>query len=320
MLLSIIIPIYNAEKYIDRCISSVVNQTLKEIEIILINDGSKDESLLLCKEWESKDCRIKLFSQDNSGVSAARNLGIRKALGKYIMFLDSDDYMFPQMCEMMHEMLIKKNADCIICGTAETGGGLWVPEKNMDYISFDEFKKDFVYQLNTELLSPCWNKIFKKELITDHFREDISFGEDLIFCLDYFRNCNRISFITDALLFHEKDISGSLVSVVNFHRLLDIEKVHLGIIRFDSNTSVQQGLHNKYIKDITVYLRMFFLNKKLSIKEKQHWLNEWIKISFIGRIAISNISCCFSNKILLLLAKHRCWRCVNMLINKRVEF
>lgn len=317
MLLSIIIPVYNAEKYIDRCISSVVNQSLKDIEIVLINDGSTDNSLSLCRAWELKDKRIKLISQSNSGVSAARNSGIDVAIGEYLMFLDSDDYMFPKMCETMCEVLIKNNTDCIICGTMETGGGLWSPQSNIDYLSFEEFKKNFVYHLKTELLSPCWNKIFKKKLITEFFNEAVSFGEDLIFCLNYFKNCRKISFIPDALLFHETNVSGSLVSKVNLNRLLDIEKVHNEILSFSNDDESIEGLHNKYVRDIAVYLRMFFLNTNLSINEKKKGLDLWIKTSYLKKNNLCNFSCCFSNKILLFLAKYRFWDIINLFVNRK---
>lgn len=316
-MISIIIPIYNAEKYIDRCISSVVNQSFKDIEIVLVNDGSTDNSFALCKEWELKDSRIKLISKSNSGVSATRNLGISMATGEYLMFLDSDDCMFPDMCKTMYEMLVKNGVDCIVCGTEETGGGFWRPEKNIDYSSFEEFKENFVYQLKTELLSPCWNKIFKKNLITESFNGKISFGEDLIFCLNYLKHCERISFITDALLFHEKNVAGSLVSKVNLNRLFDIEKTHDEVLKFCNDDGTISGVHDKYIRDIAVYLRMFFLNTNLSFKEKVKELNIWIKTSYLKKINVFNLSCCFSNKILLFLAKHRLWNIINMLINKK---
>ena len=317
MLLSIIIPIYNAEKYIDRCISSVVNQSLKDIEIVLVNDGSTDSSFSLCKAWELKDKRIKLISQINSGVSAARNLGISRAEGEYLLFLDSDDYMLPDMCKIMHNTLIEKNADMVICGIKETDGGIWAPEKSIDYTSLNEFKEDFIIQLRTELLSPCWNKIFKKNLITNNFNENISFGEDLIFCLHYLKNCLKISFIEQALIYHEKSVSGSLVLKVGLRRLLDIEAVHRVIMDFNDNNA-EVGVHAKYLRDLSVYSRMLLLSKSLSFNEKKNILCEWHRNSYLSSMPLSSISDCLSNRLLFFFLKYKFWNMANIMVNKSI--
>lgn len=317
MLLSIIIPVFNAEKYIDRCISSVVNQSLKDIEIVLVNDGSTDSSFSLCKAWELKDKRIKLVSQINSGVSAARNLGISKSEGEYLMFLDSDDCMLPDMCKVMYNTLIEKNADMVICGIKETEGGIWAPEKSIDYTSLNKFKENFIIHLRTELLSPCWNKIFKKDLITNYFNENISFGEDLIFCLQYFKNCSSISFIKQSLIFHEKGISGSLVLKVGLERLLDIEYVHKAVIDFDDK-NMNIDIHKKYLRDLSVYSRMLLLNDGISLKEKKNILCEWHRHSFLRSMPLSGISDYLSNRLLFFFLKYKFWDMANILVNKRI--
>lgn len=318
MLISIIIPIYNAEKYIDRCISSVVNQSFQNIEIILINDGSTDNSLVICKEWERKDIRIKVLTQKNLGVSSARNLGIAYAHGEYVMFVDSDDYMLPDMCKTMLNVLHSKQADCVICGIQEPGGGLWCPQKNIDYSTLEDFKKDFVYQLNTELLSPCWNKIFKRQLITRLFNEEISFGEDLIFNLEYLNNCHKLSFITTPLVFHEKQVVGSLVTKTGLQRLMDIEKIHQSIMWFVGKENTSQDLHKKYIRDLTVYSRFMFLDKSRSLKDKKKILKKWIQISYLNTMFVKDIKDCLSNRLLLLFLRYRFWMLANLLVNWRM--
>lgn len=319
-LISIIIPVYNAEKYIHRCIRSVVNQSHKELEIIAVNDGSTDDSLSICETLAAQDNRIKVFSQKNGGVSKARNTGLRLAKGEYVMFLDSDDYMLPDMCKTMLDVLHSKQADCVICGIQEPEGGLWCPQRNIDYSTLVDFKKDFIYQLNTELLSPCWNKIFKRQLITNLFNEDISFGEDLIFCLNYLKNCTKVSFVTDTLLFHEKNVSGSLVSKVDLQRLIDIEKVHIAIINFVGDLCVSDEIHDKYIRDLAVYSRKFIQNFNLDYVEKTKQLILWRNHSYIDRVSVRNLTCSFSNKLLLFLLKHNCWYIAETLVNKKFRF
>lgn len=316
-MISIIVPIYNAEKYIDRCVSSIVNQTFRDLEIILVNDGSVDNSLSICKLWENRDVRVRLLSQDNTGVSSARNLGIKNATGDFLMFLDSDDYMLPDMCNVMYDTLNEKNADLVICGIKETGENIWAPAKDSDYQSSDEFFNDFVYHLNTELLSPCWNKLYRKELVTDLFNIDVSFGEDLIFNLHYLKNCEKISFIMKPLLFHEKNVVGSLVSKVDLQRLLDIERNHNEVLNYAFTFKRSYaGLHNKYFRDICVYIRMLFLSKQYNFKYKKDILIKWHKKSFIKNNILKNVQTCFSNKILLYLLKYKLWLLANVMINR----
>lgn len=234
------------------------------------------------------------------------------------MFVDSDDYMLPNMCEVMLDTLQDKQTDCVICGIKETGNGLWCPEIDMDYKSMDDFKNDFTKQLNTELLSPCWNKIFKRQLITRLFNEEISFGEDLIFNLEYLNNCHKLSFITTPLVFHEKQVVGSLVTKTGLQRLMDIEKIHQSIMWFVGKENTSQDLHKKYIRDLTVYSRFIFLDKSRSLKDKKKILKKWIQISYLNTMFVKDIKDCLSNRLLLLFLRYRFWMLANLLVNWRM--
>lgn len=116
-LISVIIPVYNGEKYIKRCINSLINQTYKNIEIIIINDGSKDNSINIIKEISEKDKRIIIIDKENQGVSIARNAGIEKASGDYIMFVDVDDWVKTNMIEQMYKVIKKENVDIVKCNS-----------------------------------------------------------------------------------------------------------------------------------------------------------------------------------------------------------
>lgn len=315
-LISVIIPVYNAEKYINRCIKSVINQSYFELEIIIVNDGSIDGSLSICESIATKDYRIKVISQDNGGVSKARNTGINLAKGEYVVFLDSDDYMLPDMCKTMLDVLHSKQADCVICGIQEPEGGLWCPKKNIDYSTLVDFRRDFIYQLNTELLSPCWNKIFKRQLITHLFDEDISFGEDLIFDLEYLSKCNRVSFITTPLVYHETQVVGSLVTKTGLKRLMDIERIHQAIMWFVGKENASRNLHKKYIRDLYVYSRLIFLDKSIRLKDKKKIFNTWIQGAYLNVIPIRDIRVDLFNELFLLFLKYRCWLLANLLVNR----
>ena len=114
--ISIIVPVYNTEKYLSKCLNSLIKQTYKDIEIIVVNDGSKDKSLEIAKKFAKQDNRIKVFNKENGGLSSARNFGIEKASGEYIGFVDSDDYIKENMFEILYNMIKEANAKIAICG------------------------------------------------------------------------------------------------------------------------------------------------------------------------------------------------------------
>ena len=116
-MISIIIPVYNVSKYLDKCLKSVVTQTYSNIQIILVNDGSTDNSGEICEKWCKKDKRIEVIHKRNGGLSNARNVGIERAQGEYLMFVDSDDIISDDLCELLHDRLLENNADLAICDT-----------------------------------------------------------------------------------------------------------------------------------------------------------------------------------------------------------
>ena len=197
MLISIIVPIYNAEEYLVRCIESILKQTFVDYELILIDDGSSDHSSVICDDFSQKDERIKVIHQKNSGVSVARNVGIENAKGKYIMFVDADDYIAPTLCEnLLNE--INKDVDLVISGYTK------VLAKCQEKISTDtivlmgveELRNNFDFYFQIPLLnSPC-AKLYKIEQLRDlRFEPAISMGEDLIFNLKYYTLCKQIIFL-----------------------------------------------------------------------------------------------------------------------------
>ena len=303
---SIIIPIYNAEKYLYRCLQSILSQKYNDWEAILVNDGSTDASLEICNSFlNNAELKFRLISQPNSGVSVARNEGLSHASGEYVMFLDSDDYMLPEMCEIMVNALETKNADIVVCGTTETWGELWAPDRDVDYHTLESFKKDFIEHLNSELLSPPWNKIYRRKLIKDMFDPSISFGEDLVFNLNYLKNCQRVSFIKSAPFYHEKANENSLVNRVYPSRLIEIEKVHSAVVDFYESDSPK--LHQKYTRDILVYFRAILKSKNCSKRDKREQLNIWASSCQLNKINFRELQVNWKDVLLLRCAKLRLW-------------
>lgn len=316
-MISVIVPIYNAEKYLYRCIKRILTQDYTELELLLIDDGSTDNSGTICDEYAIKDNRIRVFHKENGGVSSARNWGLDNAIGEYIMFVDSDDYMLPGMLEVMLSTLESKKADLVVCGTTETGGGYWTPIADVDYL-INQLKENFVSLLHTELLSPPWNKIYKKEIIgSNRFCEDISFGEDLLFNIQYLEKCENISFIKESPFYHEKENENSLVVKFNRNRLLDIEKVWVVVDRFSED---KEGLYSKYLRDLIVYIRQLLRTEQYLWSEKKNILEEWYSIALIKSLNLFNYKIYYLNWVLLLLLKNKQWKLANILVNLKSYF
>ena len=316
-MISVIVPIFNAEKYLHRCIKRILAQDYTDYELLLIDDGSTDNSGTICDEFAKYDKRVRVFHKKNGGVSSARNLGLDNSIGEYIMFVDSDDYMLPGMLEVMLSTLESKKADLVVCGTTETGGGYWRPIADVDY-SINQLKENFVSLLHTELLSPPWNKIYKKEIIgSNRFCEDISFGEDLLFNIQYLEKCENISFIKESPFYHEKENENSLVVKFNRNRLLDIEKVWVVVDRFSED---KEGLYSKYLRDLTVYVRQLLKTKQYSWSEKQNILEEWHSIALMNDLNLLNYKTNYVNWVLLLLLKNKLWKLANILVNLKSYF
>ena len=187
---SVIIPVYNAEKYLRRCIDSVRNQTLKDIEIICVNDGSADSSLQILNEYASKDSRVRVISQQNRGQAFARNAGMGIAQGRYIGFVDSDDYIEKEMYERLFLEAQKNNADVVECSAVvEDAGGLDVRsvQSQQRSFNFNEWQMDFpVRTLFTEqrFHAVLWNKIYSRQFLKSldlSFDPHLRKGEDAIF-------------------------------------------------------------------------------------------------------------------------------------------
>lgn len=197
-LISVIIPIYNSEKTLKKCIDSVINQSLKKIEIILINDGSTDGSKRICEEYKKNNCKIKVIDKKNEGVSSARNLGIELANGKYIIFIDSDDYIDKNMLEDMYKSSDMGNLDLICNGyiVENEKGKVLQTNKVKNIISTTNGYLIDDILLNTNL-SYTWGKLYKTDIIKNKcikFDKNLKLGEDSLFVYKY------CSFINSAIV------------------------------------------------------------------------------------------------------------------------
>ena len=208
--ISVIIPVYNAEKFLHRCIDSILSQTYTDFELLLINDGSFDNSGEICNEYASKDARIKVFHKKNGGVSSARNLGLDNAKGEWITFVDADDWL---EITALKKMLETADADLIIGSVkfhpSGVRGNLLNENKRVARENLNEL---LINQIDHYSISGPWAKLYKTIIIENHkIRFDVSlcFGEDSIFVKEYLLHINSIRCIND-LCYNYQDFDNNI--------------------------------------------------------------------------------------------------------------
>lgn len=262
--ISIIVPVYNAEKYLKKCLDSLVNQTKKELEFILINDGSTDKSEEIIKTY--KDKRIKYFKNKNQGIGKTRNFGIEKATGKYIMFLDSDDYFSNDACEILYKTAEKEKADLIVFDYYR------VEKENLNEVKIESFNatniKDDPNLLLKINLGPC-NKIYKSDLIKNNdikFEENLKY-EDTLFVVKAIYKAKKIIKLNKCLhyyIIHEKS-----ETTVRDKKVFDILKIVDKIRTYLKNDELMKDSVDKLtVKILTNYTiqQRYQSDKKLAMK------------------------------------------------------
>ena len=258
---SVIVPIYNVEKYLEKCINSLLSQTLEDIQIILVNDGSKDNSGNIAKEYEknNKD-RVIYVEKENGGLSDARNYGLKYATGDFIAFLDSDDYIEKNAYEEMYNKAIEENADYVECDF------IWeFPNK----IRVD---KQYPYKNKKEMLSfvrvVAWNKLIKRQLITDNnleFPKGLRY-EDVEFTYKLIPFVNRFAYV-DKPFIHYVQREDSIANVQN-ERTAEIFTVLNNVIEFYKKNNIYEEYRNELEYNYARYLLCSSLKRMCKIKDK----------------------------------------------------
>lgn len=203
--ISIIVPIYNTEKYIDRCIDSILKQTYRNFELLLVNDGSIDASAAICDEFARKDPRIIIMHQENLGVSAARNKGLEICTGDYITFVDSDDWVHYQLLEILLQQLIKNNADVSFCDEYKTKNMIVdaSSELPLNVSIYNHLDMLFVYLAHNKVADYCHTRLYKKALLKNtRFNDTYNMLEDSLFCYQVFKKCNKVVHVNAKLYYY----------------------------------------------------------------------------------------------------------------------
>jgi glycosyltransferase involved in cell wall biosynthesis len=285
--ISVIIPVFNAEKHLNFCIDSLLKQTFDFCEFIFINDGSKDNSKSILEDFQKQDSRIVLINQENKGVSVARNYGLKIAKGKYISFIDADDYIDENFLSTLYNTAIQFDAEIVISNFVFEQNNKWIISKSL-FPVYEIFEKDYIqknictFLLKNDSLNSCCNKLFKKEFIcvnSINFPVGKENSEDAFYTLKAFSMANKVIF-TDYSGYYYREVQGSASrNIVNkdyFKNAIEIYTLnHKEIFKLEIDVNkikVLKGIRliNSVMALIHIYFKsnnIGFLNKYIYVKK-----------------------------------------------------
>lgn len=325
-LVSVVLPIYNVEMYLERCIESIVNQTYKNLEIILVDDGSPDHCPQICDEWGKKDSRIRVVHKVNAGLGMARNTGIEHATGKYICFFDSDDYVKTDTIEKTVGLAEKVNADVVTFGYSNVdNNGLvkseYVPSTVKEIFHGKEVQEEFLPDMlaerkesvNKRLHMSAWASLYSMKLIKESGWKFVSereiIAEDVYSLLVLYKSVQCVAVLSEALYFY-CDNGASLTHTYRKDRYKKIEKFYIET----TQKAKQLGYSEKVIDCVrmpyysfTIAALKMISRANCSYREKRHYINE-IMDSKIFRTLIKEMDYAeesFSRKVLWTVMKFK---------------
>ena len=276
-LISVIVPVYNVEKYLSQCIESIINQTYKNLQIILVNDGSTDESLKICNEYKEIDKRIVVIDSVNKGVSNARNLGIEASYGKYITFIDSDDFFDLEFCENMLKNIKNTDADCVICGYKRIYPNKSEIIVNSPFQTINEMEfLEKILEVQSGL-GFCHMKLWRSEIIKNkniRFKQELLVGEDALFCMQCSEYIKKICLL-DKPLYNYRFNDQSLVRKFDkkyankyLKSMKETEKYLLD--KYKNNLKISEKINNY----ITYHVLLIIVNYCFNPENKLSFLKQ----------------------------------------------
>lgn len=295
---SIIVPVYNCEEYLDEAIESLLKQTLKEIEVIIVNDGSTDNSLSIANKYKNLDERVKIISQVNQGVSVARNMGIEATQGEYIGFIDGDDWIEFDMYKTLYDVAIKNNLDLVISDFEQELEGKKIINK-LDITANSIVNKECIINsilpqfLQHEKLNTVCNKLFKRELIQRfniRFPKGVALGEDGFFNINYFSNVKSLMYI-DYCGYHYREVEGSATRNIfekdYFNRALEVynEEIPLIYYRYFNYEYLKELKAIKFISSVISYTHIYFKPQtSIAFKERYKYIKKMISNESVNTV------------------------------------
>lgn len=307
---SIIIPVYNAEATLERCIHSIIDQSWQDWELILINDGSTDDSERYCRAIAAQDSRMVLLSQDNAGPSAARNAGLAIATGDFICFVDADDHVAPDYVEKLSIAMRQNKVEMAMCGYAEFSqfnpNGIQL--HNLSSFSSKKVisRDQFASLLFTGLTGVLWGKMFLHEVI-DRYQlrldESLSLSEDLIFVLRYHQVIENIALVLDFLYFYDRRSEKGLSRKQDDLFLANVVRCNAAIERYYRGENVKEIIENRMAKAVLAAINSCAADRSIPVKARKSKIRKYYQ-QHIGYFQNFD-STGFDNRILSLLENNR---------------
>ena len=225
-LISVIVPIYNVEKYICKCVDSLINQTYKNLEIILVDDGSPDNCPQICDEYSEKDNRIKVVHKKNGGLSVARNAGMKMATGEYISFIDSDDYVSYDFIETLYNVAVKQNSEIVECDLLKFNEDKPVDYKNDCNLEITTYETEMGLSMliaEKGFHQHVWNKLYKADIALKIYFKKGKINEDEFWTYQIFGQAKRISKINKVMYYYLQRSGSIMGNSYNLGRLDALE-------------------------------------------------------------------------------------------------
>lgn len=264
--LSIIVPVYNAELFIDRCVDSILRQTFSDFELILVDDGSRDKSLFKCEQWSINDSRVRVFHKENGGVSSARNMGLESARGEWIAFVDSDDWIALDMYELMMDKADKCQSDVVMCDINMFWGHEVSSIVQERCIVPSNHKLNTLYDYILSSWTCAYNIVAKKSLYDDftlRFPNGIAYCEDFHLTVRLLFHSTSIAKVNKALYFYNRINESSAMNNLNAKMQSDRIWCDKDIINFMRNQDVLMDLHRAMSYRILAYTQEWVLIETL---------------------------------------------------------
>ena len=298
-LVSITVPIYNVEEYLDQCISCLARQTLKEIEIILVDDGSTDSSPLICDTWAKKDNRIKVIHKANGGSASARQEGLDNSTGEYIIVCDGDDWVELDMYEKLYQAAHNTNADIVFCQhIAEYSDGRSVQNISL-LTNVDDYDSMISEIFAGKISGSTWNKLVRRQFVIDgniYYEPNINLSEDYLLFLKIMYLRPRVVQISDCLYHYRRRIgSSSYTNCLYMENIIQMDKITDWLKQHYDTNKYKSVFHQRNIQRIYLCLR----TKDLDVAYFKRFLKENIlwQDFFKYRLTIKSILA-YSSKVL----------------------